>query len=122
MTSELTFAALPVNADEGFPQCFRLQVGAAVYQVDLSVNVAEEVLAASSGVLDLPADRAFLVVGVTQETRAGLLPLLRRKVVPGLQYPAGPLVLTFPSARIDVRNLHGAGSFGSSVVGGVALA
>jgi len=122
VSSPLTFATLPVNADEGFPQCFRLQLGTTVYQLDFSVNVAEEVLALSSGVLDLPADRAFLVVGVAQETPAGLLSLLRRKVVPGLQYPAGPLVLTFPSAQIDVRNLHGAGSYGSSVVGGVALA
>jgi hypothetical protein len=119
--TDLTFATLPVNADEGFPQCFRMQVGTAVYQVDLSVNVAEEVLAAAPGVLDLPAEQAFLVVGVVQETPAGLLPLLRRKVVPGLVYSAGPLALTFTSARIDVRNLHGTGSFGSSVVGGVAV-
>jgi len=58
---------------------------------------------------------------VDREEPAGLTTILRRKLVPGVEYHAAELALTFPTMRVDRRNLNGAGSFGSVVVGGVAL-
>jgi hypothetical protein len=118
----LSFFALPIQEDEGFPQAFRLSVGNRSYQFRFYANVAEELLdAAPSGLLDLPAARAFLVLSVDREETAGVTTILRRKLVPGVEYHAAELALTFPTMRIDPRNLNGVGSFGSQVAGGVAL-
>ncbi|MCP2341339.1 hypothetical protein [Actinomadura rupiterrae] len=116
------FQRLPIDADEGFPQAFRLVFAGRDYRFRLYANIAEEVLAAADGPLDLPSDRAFLVLAVDREEIGGTVPILRRKLVPGIVYAAHELVLTFVTLRLDPRNLNAAGAFGSSVVGGVASA
>ena len=114
-----TFLRLPIDASEGFPQGFRLVLGGRTYQFRLHANVAEELPLTRP--LDLPTDRAFLVLSVSREEPTGPVAVLRRKLVPGLVYHAGELALLFRSMRLDPRNLNGVGSFGSEVVGGVAL-
>ncbi|MER5199989.1 hypothetical protein ACWD3J_41540 [Streptomyces sp. NPDC002755] len=111
-------ASLPVDADEGFPQSFRLRFGERVYRIELYVNAAEETVAAG-GVLDLLGGGPFLVIAVAREEPGGLVPLLRRKAVRDLPCPAGELQLVFREARVDVRNLNGTGSYGSKVLAGV---
>jgi hypothetical protein len=113
------YLTLPVDADEGFPQSFRLQVGTLVYLVELYVNAAEE-RAAEGGPLDLLGGDGFLVARVLREDSDRLVPMLHRKVVRGLEYAAGELALIFKEAVVDVRNLNGAGAYGSRVVAGVS--
>ncbi|MDJ0343460.1 hypothetical protein QMK19_18075 [Streptomyces sp. H10-C2] len=121
MTS-LSFLELPIDPAEGFPQAFRLALGEHTYQFRLYANVAEEIIdGAPGGVLDLPTAGAFLVLSVDREGPAGLVTILRRKLVPGVEYPAAELVLTFRTMLLDLRNLNGIGSFGSEIVGGVSL-
>ncbi|WP_157968506.1 hypothetical protein [Streptomyces geranii] len=116
------FLRLPIDADEGFPQAFRLAVSGRNYQFRLYANVAEDVVdSAPSAPLDLPTARAFLVLSVDREEPGGPVTILRRKLVPGVEYLAAELALTFRTMRLDLRNLNAAGSFGSEVVGGVAL-
>jgi hypothetical protein len=118
----LSFSRLPIDATEGFPQSFRLALGGQLYQFRLHANIAEELLdPARSGLLDLPAPGAFLVLQVDREEPTGLVTLLRRKLVPGVEYHTAELAVTFRTMRLDPRNLNGFGSFGSVVVGGVAL-
>ncbi|WP_157357497.1 hypothetical protein [Amycolatopsis nigrescens] len=116
-----TYLRLPINADEGFPQAFRLAMSGRNYLFRLHANVAEEMLeAAVDGPLELPSAGAFLVLSVEREEPGGLVGLFRRKLVPGVEYLAAELALTFAAMRLDPRNLNGAGSFGSVVRGGVA--
>lgn len=116
------FHRLPINADEGFPQAFLLVVGEVTYRFALHANVAEELLPDQNAVLDLGPGSAgrFMVVAVAREDPGGETALLRRKIISGLRYRAGDLVLTFPTLRVAVRNLNGVGACGSEVVGGVA--
>jgi hypothetical protein len=117
----LDFFQLPINADEGVPQAFRLAVGDRLYQFRLYANIAEELLdPAPVGPIDLPAPGAFLVLRVDREEPSGLVTLLQRKLVPDIEYEAAELVLTFRTMRLDPRNLNGFGPFGSRIVGGVA--
>lgn len=116
------FLQLPINPTDGFPQAFRLAMAGRTYQFRLYANVAEEVLDdPPAGLLELPAGKAFLVLSVDREEPGGLTTILRRKLVPGVLYEAAELVLTFTTMLLDPRNLNGIGSFGSQVVGGVAL-
>ncbi|MFF0430700.1 hypothetical protein ACFYU9_00525 [Streptomyces sp. NPDC004327] len=112
-------ASLPVDADEGFPQSFRLRFGDRVYQIGLYVNATEDTVA-RGGLLDLLGTGPFLVVTVHREDPAGLVPLLRRKAVRDLPCPAGDLSIVFKEAVVDVRNLNGTGSYGSRVLAGVS--
>jgi hypothetical protein len=117
----LDFFQLPINADEGLPQAFRLAVGDRLYQFRLYANVAEELLnAAPTGPIDLPIPGAFLVLRVDRESPTGLVTLLQRKLVLDHEYEAAELALTFRTMRLDPRNLNGFGAFGSQIVGGVA--
>jgi hypothetical protein len=114
-----TFQQLPIDPADGFPQAFRLTLAGRTYRFLLYANVAEELLDGTPGLLDLPAKGAFLVLSVDREEPDGPRAILRRKLVPGITYHAAELALTFPTMRLDPRNLNGIGSFGSQVVGGV---
>ena len=116
----MSFLRLPINPADGFPQAFRLTVAGRTYRFQLYANVAEELLEATTGLLELPVKGAFLVLSVDREEPGGLTTILRRKLVPGITYHAGELALTFPTMQLDPRNLNGIGEFGSRVVGGVA--
>ncbi|MGW2081418.1 hypothetical protein ACWCOW_31560 [Streptomyces sp. NPDC001939] len=106
---------LPVDADEGFPQSFRLRFGPHVYRIGLYVN-ADERTVTGGGLLDLLGTGPFVVVVVDREDPDGLVPLVRQKAVRQLPCPAGPLRLVFREALVHVRNLNGAGTHGSRVV------
>jgi hypothetical protein len=126
--SEPRFRRLPVDPDEGFPQSFRLTVDGRGYVFGFQVNLAEEAVPVVrpadrlGTVLNLPGDGAFLVMTVVREDTAGGVTLLRRKVVPGIVYRAGELLLVVRTTRIALGNLHGVGRFGSELVAGVASA
>jgi hypothetical protein len=124
-----TFLQLPVDADEGFPQSFRLALDGRAYVFGLLVSIAEEVLPTSGpggpfdldAVLPLPGPAAYLVLTVAREDSGGSVTLLRRKVVPGHVLRAGELDVVVRTVRIARGNLHGAGRHGSEVVAGVAV-
>lgn len=117
--STRTYLSLPINADEGFPQSFRLGFGGQVYQILLYANVAEQV-AAQAEVLTLPRDGAFLVMRVLRESPDGLTAIFQRKLVPELEYEAAELAFVFHTMQVAKQNLNGQGAFGSIVRGGIA--
>ncbi|MFE5720438.1 hypothetical protein [Streptomyces erythrochromogenes] len=114
------YLKLPVNADDGFPQAFRLALGTATYTVELTVTVVEESWLADGRPLVLPLPGAFMVATVTRESPGPAQVVLRRKLVPGLEYQGAELALVAVSMVVDPRNLGAAGAYGSQVVAGVA--
>lgn len=119
-----TYQSLPIVADEGFPQSFRLSLGTRIYRMTLYVNVTERLLDATpeDDVLVLPQDEAFMVLRVQRESdTAEPETILQRKLVPGLDYEAEEVALRFSEMRVARRNVNGVGPHGSSVKGGVAL-
>jgi hypothetical protein len=119
--SQFTYLRLPIDPDAGFPQAFRMAFGTATYVVTCTVNVTDEALLATDAPLPLPQPGAFLVLAVERESTEGATTVFRRKVVPGLEYEADELALTFTDIAVHPRNLHAAGAYGSTVTGGVAL-
>jgi hypothetical protein len=109
---------LPIDADEGFPQAFRVTIGDRTYGLALQVTVLTEDL--PPGPLVLPGPAAYLVLTVTREGPGPAATLLHRKLVTGHDYAAAELVFRFTEMVVDPRNLGGVGAYGSTVVGGVA--
>ena len=118
----LQYLTLPINADEGFPQAFRLALGARAYTFTLYVNLLdEEGRPGDETVYDLARDpRAFMVMVVRRETPAPNEQIFRRRLVVDHEYAAAELGFLFTTIAVDRRNLGGVGSFGSTVLGGVA--
>lgn len=114
------YFSLPINADEGFPQAFRLTFNEQSYQMLLYVNCAAALLDDEDAMLQLPIPRAFLVLRVLRETPSGTTAIFQRKVIPYLEYEAAELALLFTEMRVARRNLNGVGAFGSQVLGGIA--
>jgi hypothetical protein len=114
------YLQLPVNADEGFPQSFRMTVGGGEYRVAFSVNVTDERLLASGRPLRLPVPGAFLVMVVTRDGPGEPTVVFRRKIVCQLEYGAAELAFLFTEITVDPRNLNAGGAFGSRVTAGVA--
>lgn len=121
------YRPLPIVADEGFPQSFRLALEERMYRVTLYVNASERRLdeLAEDALLRLseePEEEIHLVVAVARESDLPEpLTIFKRKVVPGLDYDAGgELALRFDELTIARRNLNAPGPHGSSVRGGVA--
>ena len=122
-TEPRTYQSLPIVADEGFPQSFRLALGSRIYRLTLYVNVTERLLDATpeDGVLELPQEDAFMVLRVARESdTAEPETILQRKLVPNLDYEAEDVALRFTEMRVARRNVNGVGPHGSSVKGGVA--
>lgn len=119
--TDLSFLALPINADDGFPQAFRLAFNSQVYQLLFYVNIQEEIVAAApdSFVFDLPAPGAFMVLRLSRESATAPLVIFQRKLVANLTYTTPELALRFSALRVAKQNLNGAGSFGSQVMGGI---
>jgi hypothetical protein len=115
------YLLLPVDADEGFPQAFRLALGTNVYTVVLTVTVVDEEHLSGGRPLVLPEAGAFMVATVTRETPGPARVVLRRKLVPGVELTGGELALLPVSLVVDPRNLGAAGPYGSEVRAGVAL-
>ena len=119
--TERSYLQLPINADEGFPQAFRLSFLDNTYQIALYVNALEgDQPLPDTYVYQLPAPDAFLVMTVQREDPAGPVVLFRRKVVCNLEYEAAELAFLFRTITVAKRNLNGIGAFGSQIMGGIA--
>jgi hypothetical protein len=120
--AELQYLTLPIDADEGFPQVFRLALQSRAYTVTLYANlVDEEGIGDDARPFDLARNPCvFMVMAVRREAPAPSRDIFRRRLVVDHEYEAQELGFLFKTIRVDRRNLGGAGSFGSSVVGGVA--
>ena len=117
-----TYDPLPVDNTAGFPQQFPLLLNGTNYQFLLYVDVPQAALGPIDELMVLPDAQRFLVVRVDVLGADGTAQtVLLRKVVPSLEYRAGGLGLVFPTQLVARRNLNGVGSFGSNIVGGVAL-
>ena len=116
-----TYLQLPINADEGFPQAFRLSFLGNSYQIALYVNALEgEQPLPDDYLYQLPAPDAFLVMTVQREQPTGDVVILRRKLVCNLEIEAAELAFLFRTITVAKRNLNGIGSYGSTIIGGIA--
>lgn len=127
-------SVLPVNPDAGFPQAFLFAFGSATYGFTWYVNIAESQLPharaadptalidlSGQGVSDAEAKErgadasphGILVMAVDRRDPAAVVPLLRRRVIPGLSYTAGQLLIQVGTAAVALGNLNAAGAFGS---------
>ncbi len=125
MATEPDYRPLPIVADEGFPQNFRLSIGGRIYRLTLYATVSESRLldASPEAVLDLRAEDAYLVMRVLRESDAPEPAVIfQRRLVLGLDYVAQELRFRFDEMKVAVANLNAPGAHGSSVKGGVALA
>jgi hypothetical protein len=119
------YMQLPINADEGFPQSFRLNFAGNAYRLSFYVNILEkEITLPDDHIFQLPtaddsAD-AFMVMSVAREDADGLAVLFRRKLVLNLEYEAAELAFVFRKLHVAKGNLNGIGAFGSEVIGGIA--
>ncbi len=118
--SERTYFQLPIDADEGFPQAFRLNFNNTNYQIVLYANVQEDTPPDANGFYNLPAPAAFMVMRVLREDPAGTTVILQRKLVLNQEYEAADVAFLFTQLRVSKSNLNGVGSFGSQVTGGIA--
>jgi hypothetical protein len=120
--AELQYLRLPINPDEGFPQAFRLALTPRAYTITLYVNLLDEEGRADDPVVyDLARDpRAFMVMVVRRDGPPNGDEIFHRRLVLDHEYEAAELGFLFKELSVDRRNLAGIGSFGSSVVGGVA--
>lgn len=114
------YLQLPVNADEGFPQAFRMTLGSGSYVIALRVNVADEALAGAGQPLRLPQPGAFMVMVATREGPGQAQVIFQRKLVLGHEYGAAELAFVFQELTVDPRNLNAPGTFGSRITAGVA--
>jgi hypothetical protein len=125
-----SFVPLPVNADEGFPQSFLFALGSDTYRAEFYVNVAETNLPGRPvdprTTVDVVGDRAaiaskgMLIGAITRQDRTGDVPLLRRRLEPGLLYTLPDLLILLDDAQIAIGNLNGVGSYGSVLTARVA--
>jgi hypothetical protein len=115
-----SYLQLPVNADDGFPQAFRMTLGRGSYVIALYVNVVDEALVSAGLPLLLPQTGAFMVMVAAREGPGQAQVILQRKLVPGHEYAAAELAFVFQELTVDPRNLNAAGAFSSRVTAGVA--
>ena len=117
-----TYDPLPIDNSAGFPQRFPFLLNGVSYQFLLYVDVPESALGSIDELMVLPDAQRFLVVRVDVFGADGTAQtVLLRKVVPSLEYNVRGIALYFPTQLVARRNLNGVGSFGSNIVGGVAL-
>lgn len=115
------FDPLPIDNSAGFPQSFSLLLAGVNYSFRLYVNVPAKKIVKRDVIFDLPSQDTFLVVSVDRlQPDASAETIFLRKVVPSVEYVAGPLLLYFPQQRVAAASLNGQGNLGSNVVGGVA--
>lgn len=116
-----SYLQLPINADEGFPQAFRLNFLGNTYQIALYVNALEgDEPRPADYLYQLPAPDAFLVMTVQREAPTGTETIFRRKLVCNLEYEAAELAFLFRTITVARRNLNGIGAYGSTIIGGIA--
>jgi len=125
-----TYTTLPIDGIRGVPQSFPVIFANRNYLFRLYVNIPADRVTDKTQILDLPIGKvkrdplsfdAFLVVGVDLDLSDGSRQaIFLRKVVPGLEYEAGSIVIFFPQQRVAIQNLNGQGEFGSQITGGIA--
>jgi hypothetical protein len=117
-----TYTALPIDPTLGFPQSFSFALDGVTYFFTLYVDIAATALdSATTDLFSLPAANAFLVARVdTQNSDGTGNTIFLRKVTPELEYLTENISLYFPQQVVARQNLNGQGSFGSSVMGGIA--
>ena len=122
--TQRTYFQLPINADEGFPQSFRLSFNGNTYQVVLYVNILEDGSdqpdKGTDNMYTLPKKGAFMVMRVSREDPGGATVIFQRKLVPNCEYKAQEVAFVFRQMRVARENLNGIGTFGSAVIGGIA--
>jgi hypothetical protein len=118
--TQRTYLQLPINADEGFPQAFRLSFNGNTYQVTLYVNILEDTLSDASTLYVLPQKGAFMVMRVAREDATGTTVIFQRKLVLNHEYEAQEVAFLFKQMTVAQENLNGVGTFGSVVLGGIA--
>lgn len=117
-----TFDSLPIDNSAGLPQSFSILLNGVTYFFRMYVNTPAASLPAADAILTLPRENVFITVSVDSQPAGGdRTTIFLRKIVPGLEYLAGPLALYFPQQQVAVANLNGQGNFGTNVTGGVAL-
>jgi hypothetical protein len=120
-----SYRTMPVNADEGFPQSFLVALGTSTYRVDLYVNVAEHLLPRWPPnpriLIDVVGDqpelpvKGSLVCAVFRRGDDGDVPLMRRRLLPGITHTLDEVSLVVVETRVALGNLNAAGPFGSVV-------
>lgn len=113
------YIRIPINADEGFPQSFRLDFHGSTYRVFLYVNAPEDPAVPLEHIYDLPEHEAFMVMRVEREGPGEAQVMFQRKLVRNQRYEAAELAFVFREMRVARRNLNGIGDLGSRVTGGI---
>lgn len=117
-----TFDPLPIDNSAGLPQSFSMLLNGVTYFFSMYMNIPAALLPAPGAILNLPQENIFITVSVDSQPAGGdRTTIFLRKIVPSLEYAAGPLVIYFPQQQVAVANLNGQGNFGTNVIGGVAL-
>jgi hypothetical protein len=126
--SSLPYLSLPVSGDDGFPQAFLLDINDVVYRLTFSIMYTDPAAIFSSnyasGFFDLPDSQLGLFLNLTVELEG--LPAPDRligvsRLNTGIPIPIGPLRFLFSRIKVAQANLVGPGSFGSEVLGQVAV-
>ena len=127
--ASLAYLSLPVSGDDGFPQAFLLDMNGTVYRLTFSIIYTDPAVIFSSsyasGFFDLPDPQLGLFLNLTVELEA--LPAPDRfigvsRLNTNIPIPIGPLRFLFARIKVAQANLVGPGSFGSEVLGQVAVA
>ena len=118
----LAFEPLPIDGNGGLPQAFPFSFGGVTYHFRLYANLAAEEIAGGEEFYSLPTlAGGHLMVRVEREEPGGARrTIFQRKVVPGVVYAVGPILLTFPEQCLARLNLNGRGPAGSRLAGGIA--
>jgi hypothetical protein len=118
-----------VSGDDGFPQAFLLDVNGTVYRLTFGIMYTDPSLILSpdyaSGFFDLPEPELGLFLNLTVELEAAQPPnrlVGVRRLTTNIPLRIGPLRFLFSRLKIAQANFAGPGSFGSEVLGQVAVA
>jgi hypothetical protein len=116
------FEPLPIDGGQGLPQAFPFSFDGVLYRFRLYANVAAEELGDGAEIYALPTPGgAHMTVRVERQDPGGTAQtIFLRKVVPGVIYAVGPILLTLPDQRLSRLNLNGRGQAGSLLSGGIA--
>ncbi len=120
--SDREFTDLPIDNVGAYPQSFSILFNNLTYHFRLYVCVSGDLSPEPTAMLHLPGSgEAYMVVRVEIEQADGVRrSIFLRKIIPGLEYETGDIVLRFDTCRVAVQNLNGFGDFGSRVSGGMA--
>lgn len=125
----LGYLSLPVSGDDGFPQAFLLDIDGTVYRLTFTVMFSDPALVLSSTYsaifFDLPDPVLGLYLNLMVEIEnlpAGSRLVGVSRIVTAYPIPIGPLRFLFSRIKLAQANLVGPGSYGSEVLGLVAVA